>query len=158
MTRDDVIRSTATHIRRVGSLLAEVVYKLTVRGVVHDASKWSENEWPAFEAATPLLADLTYGTPEYKASLDSIRPAVDHHQAHNTHHPEFYVANGIEGMSLLDLMEMLADWKAAGERNKDGCLMKSLLHNKDRFEISPQLFEILVNTAREMGWIEQPQS
>lgn len=53
MTRDDVIRSTADHIRRVGLYLAAMAADLTKRAVVHDASKWSTEEWPAFEAATP---------------------------------------------------------------------------------------------------------
>lgn len=32
----------------------------------------------------------------------------------------------VNGMDLLDVLEMLVDWKAAGERHKDGCIYKSL--------------------------------
>jgi hypothetical protein len=56
--------------------------------VVHDASKWSPEEWPAFEEATPKLAGMTYGSDEYKAALASIKPALKHHYAENSHHPE----------------------------------------------------------------------
>ena len=154
MTRDDVIRSTASHIRRVGELVADCTHDLTKRAVVHDASKWSAEEWPYFEEATPKLAGLTYGTPEYKASLQSIRPAIDHHNAANAHHPEHH-ADGINGMSLLDLLEMLCDWKAAGERHADGgCIVRSLTHNRERFGITPQLEQVLLNTAKQLGWIK----
>jgi len=154
MTRDDVIRSTATHIRRVGELVTDCTANLNKRAVVHDASKWSEEEWPAFEKATPKLADLEYGSEEYKQSLQDIRPAIDHRQQNNTHHPEFY-PNGIEGMTLLDLVEMICDWKAAGERHTTGSIVKSLEHNRDRFGISDQLYAILMNTAKELGWVSE---
>lgn len=58
----------------------------------------------------------------------------------------------INGMSLLDVIEMLADWKAAGMRHADGDMVASLEINKKRFVISHQLFEILKNTCAEMGW------
>ena len=56
-------------------------------------------------------------------------------------------------MSLLDLVEMLADWKAAGKRHKDGSMAASLRINIDRFQISPQLAKILENTLKEMHWL-----
>lgn len=59
---------------------------------------------------------------------------------------------GIYGMSLMSLLEMLADWKAAGERHSNGSMTDSLAKNKDRFKISDQLQAILENTARELGW------
>lgn len=62
-------------------------------------------------------------------------------------------APGIGGMSLMGLMEMLADWKAAGERHSNGNLKESLTKNEVRFKIDPQLQKILENTARELGWI-----
>lgn len=152
MTRDDVIRSTAAHIRRVGELLVAQANDLCQRAVIHDASKWSQEEWPAFEEATPKLAGMTYGSDEYKAALASIQPALKHHYAANSHHPEFH-PDGIDGMTLADLMEMLCDWKAATERHNDGSIAKSLEHNKGRFGIEPQLLRILENTARANGWI-----
>lgn len=151
-TDDDVVRSTARHIRRVGRLLAQCIGNLADRAVSHDASKWCEAEWPAFKDATPRLANLTYGSDEYKASLRSIKPAIDHHNMVNRHHPEHH-KDGIDGMTLLDLVEMLADWKAATERHHDGSLNKSFEHNKERFKMSDQLVRILENTAKDMGWL-----
>ena len=156
MTRDDVIRSTAEHIIKVGLNLAAVVHRLSCRAVSHDHSKWSEEEWPSFERATPRLAEVEYGTEEYKQCLRDIRPAVDLHQQRNRHHPEYY-GEGIYGMSLLDLIEMLADWKAASERNKNGNLRASLEHNGKRFRIDKQLYAVLCNTAHELGWFEDAE-
>lgn len=59
----------------------------------------------------------------------------------------------VNGMSLFDVIEMLMDWKAATERMQDGGdIRASLVHNTDRFKLSPQLVNILSNTIREMGW------
>ena len=62
-------------------------------------------------------------------------------------------ASGISGMSLLSLLEMLADWKAAGERHTTGNLKDSLIKNQTRFHIEPQLQAILENTSKELGWL-----
>jgi hypothetical protein len=58
----------------------------------------------------------------------------------------------INGMSLLDIVEMFADWKAAGMRHADGNFIDSLKHNRERFKISDQLFQVFLNTAKELGW------
>jgi hypothetical protein len=58
----------------------------------------------------------------------------------------------IGGMTLLDLLEMLCDWKAAGERHSTGSMQNSLEHNRTRFHIESQLQRILENTAAVFGW------
>jgi len=144
---------TLTHIHRVNSLLLLAVLNLQTRAVLHDESKLLEPEKALFDEFTPKLKASTYGSEEYKVFLKEMGVALQHHYQHNSHHPEHY-ENGINGMSLLDLIEMLCDWKAATERHADGSLAKSLTINAERFGISPQLAEILENTAREMGWID----
>jgi len=123
-----------------------------MRGLVHDASKLLEPEKTTFDTCTLKLKSMAYGSAEYKAALDELKPALDHHYANNSHHPEHY-PNGIEGMSLFDVMEMFMDWKAATERMKNGGdIRRSLEINTERFKIDRQLATILVNTIREMGW------
>jgi hypothetical protein len=58
----------------------------------------------------------------------------------------------LNGMSLMSVMEMLADWKAASERHHDGCLMRSIEINTKRFNISEDVACLLRNTAIELGW------
>jgi len=141
---------TKQHIERVSDLLNLAAFILDDRRALHDRSKLEEPEKSAFDIATPRLKGSTYGSDEYKAFLADLKPALDHHYANNSHHPEHY-PNGISGMSLFDIIEMLCDWKAAGERHADGSMERSLRVNKERFGISDQLQQILVNTAKEMG-------
>lgn len=143
---------TLAHIDRVRVLIAECVNNLALRAAKHDASKLEEPEKSTFDACTIKLKSIPYGSDEYKAALAELKPALDHHYAANSHHPEHY-ANGVDGMSLFDVVEMLMDWKAATERMKDGGdIRKSLEINRDRFKLTPQLESILANTIREMGW------
>lgn len=145
---------TEAHIERVRELIGAVRTNLGLRAQEHDASKLADPEKAMFDAYTPKLRALTYGSPEYEAvRQEMLQTALAHHYAHNAHHPEHY-ADGINGMSLLDVLEMLCDWKAATERHADGDLAWSLGINASRFGISLQLLGILLNTAREMRWIE----
>lgn len=139
--------STLEHIRRVNELCTMAATEMLRRGVAHDASKLTEPEASIFEEHTPRLAALTYDSPEYKQALKDIEPALKHHYANNTHHPEHY-ENGVSDMDLFDVMEMLLDWKAAGERLNDGNILISLERNRSRFKLSDQLYGILKNTAQ----------
>jgi Family of unknown function (DUF5662) len=146
----DSTQDTLDHVHKVQEYMRRAVDNLAHRAITHDASKLEDPEKSAWDVATPKLAELTYGTEEYRASLREIKPAVQHHYQQNSHHPEHY-ENGISDMSLLDLIEMLCDWKAASLRTKDGDLMASLEHNGERFDISPDLMSILSNTIEELG-------
>ncbi len=138
---------TRKHIARVSYLLMSAIAELSLRAANHDASKLSEAEKPYFDAETPKLRSLKFGTDEYAESLARLKPALDHHYAKNSHHPQHY-ENGIEGMDLFDLLEMLCDWKAAGERDNGGNIFRSIEINAERFGIAPQLVAIFINHAK----------
>lgn len=137
---------TMRHIETVRNYLGEVIKEFVDRQSRHDQSKLESPEVEAFEIITEKLRGLTYGSEEYKSSLREQKPAIEHHYKNNSHHPEYYL-NGIDGMSLFDLIEMICDWKSAGLRHADGDIYKSLDINKDRYKITPQLYEILKNTV-----------
>jgi hypothetical protein len=151
---------TRAHIDRVRDFVCRAVSNLKSRADQHDASKLVTPEVEAFDIATPKLAGLEYGSEEYKQSLRDLGPALQHHFAHNDHHPEHY-ENGVRGMSLMALLEMLCDWRAASERVKQrtddpekvSTFESGLAHNKERFGISDDLYEILLNTARELDML-----
>lgn len=147
----DSTQDTLDHIDKVRLRLNDVIKALFSRSLAHDQSKFESPEKEVFDAVTPKLKGLTYGSDEYKAALAEMGEALTHHYAVNSHHPEHY-SLGINGMTLLDLLEMLADWKAASERHADGDMLKSLEINKERFGISDQLAEILLNTVLDMKW------
>lgn len=58
--------------------------------------------------------------------------------------------NGLLGMNLIDVLEMIVDWKCSGMRHADGCLYKSIEINQKRFGYSDELKQIFINTAH---WI-----
>lgn len=142
-------KDTLAHIERVRQLMEMMIGRLNYRADVHDVSKLREPEKAYFDEYTPKLKTMTYGSEEYKQCLQELRPALDHHYMVNQHHPE-HLPGGVNDMGLIDLMEMICDWKAASERHDDGDIYKSIQHNIDRFNLSPQLVEILRNTVREM--------
>src|ERR1700757_2648069 len=113
----DSTQETLEHIECVRDLISAVVAGLYRRAHVHDESKLKEPEKSAFDSLSQKLKDTVYGSDEYKAALREIKPALEHHYQNNPHHPEYW-PNGLMDMSLLDIVEMLADWKAATERMK----------------------------------------
>jgi hypothetical protein len=153
MTDFDSRPDTYEHIQKVQDYILLCVVNLIGRSEKHDQSKLSGIEKEAFDIATPKLAHTEYGSDEYRSTLREIKPAIEEHYKHNSHHPEHY-EEGIAGMSLLDILEMLCDWKAAGERHDSGGdIAKSIEINKERWGISDELTSILTNTARELGMI-----
>lgn len=138
---------TQKHIEKVRKYIRFLTDKLITRGVNHDATKLQSPEVELFTEFTPKLAELEYNSEEYKECLRQLRPALDHHYATYRHHPEHF-ENGITDMNLIDLCEMIADWKAASERHNTGNLIKSIEINAKRFNIDAQLKQILLNTAK----------
>lgn len=139
---------TLTHKARVKTFLTTLSAEIANRGLAHDNSKLQEPEKAIFDEYTSKLAATTYGSDEYKQYLKGMQKALDHHYACNRHHPEHF-KDGIKGMTLIDVCEMLADWKAATLRHNDGDIFKSIETNQKRFVYSDELKQILVNTVRE---------
>jgi len=149
MTLDECRVETQKHIDKVRKYIRFFTDKLTSRGENHDASKMETPEVELFAEHTERLSEIEYGSEEYKKELDALKPALEHHYAVNRHHPEHF-PNGINGMNLVDLVELIADWKASSERHNNGNLLKSIEINAKRFNIDDQLTQILLNTARMM--------
>lgn len=141
---------TFRHIERVRNILNVVIGEILRRAELHDQSKLVPPEVQLFTEYTPKLATCTYGSAEYEAFRKAMGPALAHHYANNRHHPEHF-KNGVDDMNLIDIIEMLCDWKAASERHNDGNIRKSIEKNADRFGLSPQLVKILENTVELIG-------
>ena len=145
----DSAQATMEHKLRVAHFINKIIFELLIRTEDHDSSKLRSPEKEIFDEYTPKLKGSTYGSEEYKVFLKEMNVALEHHYAMNMHHPEHY-KESIEGMDLIDLIEMLCDWKAATERHANGSIDKSILINKDRFGISDQLVKIFQNTVKRM--------
>lgn len=138
---------TQKHIEKVRKYIRFITDKLTTRGVNHDVVKLDTPEVELFAEYTDVLKNLEYNSPEYKENLSKLSVALDHHYANCRHHPEHF-QNGINDMNLVDIVEMLCDWKAASERQHNGNLLTSIEQNASRFKMTDQLKQILLNTAK----------
>lgn len=143
------LAETHKHVRTVQKYINLFIRELITRSENHDNSKFEEPELTGFAQTTHLLNKAEYGTQEYKNLLIQLKPTIEHHYSKNRHHSEHW-PNGVNDMTLIDILEMLADWKAATARVKDGNIRKSIEINAERYKICPQLKQILENTVREM--------
>ena len=149
MNEYDSKDDTLEHINNVRKFLTRFSNKLNIRGELHDRSKLDPPEKPVFDEVTGKLKGLTYGSDEYNEQLKQMKAALDHHYQNNRHHPEHH-ENGCKDMNLLDIIEMLCDWKAATMRHADGDIRKSLEINQKRFGYSDELKNLMANTLEEI--------
>ena len=148
-TEYDVVNEILTHRKKVIALSRKVTDELMMRAHVHDQSKLVSPEKEVFEQHSWRLQGLTYFSKEYKLYLTHMDSAIQHHYTVSRHHPECFT-DGINGMNLVDILEMLCDWRAACDQHKDGDIFKSIQICKQRFNISDQLAQILVNTVNDL--------
>lgn len=107
---------------------------------LHDASKyWSE------ERTGYILMSFKYQDEENHTKLFSdednriMDEAWEHHQLHNTHHPEHY--DEVNDMPLDQIAHMCADWAAVSEEVNDNILKwyTKTIPTKYKFNITNQM-------------------
>jgi len=141
----DCTKDVTEHINRVRGWMRSFYLNLEARAENHDASKLKEPEKSMFDHWTPKLKEFEFGSDEYKIALAGMGEGLKHHYENNRHHPEHY-ENGVNGMTLNDVIEMVADWMAAAEAKSD---FVNLEYLATRFGLSEQLVDIIANTLRE---------
>lgn len=144
----DSTAATMHHILRVKHLVNLFEFLLTEQVNTHDVSKLLPPEKVIFDEFTPKLKNTTFGSDEYKENINQMKPAIEHHNEYNRHHPEHFGDVGIKGMDLIDIVEMLLDWKAASERHADGDILKSLEIQQIKLGYDDTLKSILLNTIQ----------
>ena len=147
---DSYTEDVLEHVANVRRNLKCCIINLDNRGIVHDQSKLLPDEFDTMSKNFDKLRSTTYGTDEYKALLEENKSAIQLHYQRNDHHPEHF-ENGIDGMDLMQIVEMICDWKASVEKHDDGDIYRSLEINRKRFGISDQLYNIFVNTIDRWG-------
>lgn len=146
------LEKTLKHISRVNELLGECSIELIKRGVRHDASKLTDIELKPLEEMDTIIeqeGQAPFGSDEYERRRKLLKPMLDNHYANNSHHPEHY-KNGINGMDLYDVLEMVCDWKAASERGEESSLNLQIAFA--RFNVEPQLQDVIKNHCERKGW------
>lgn len=149
----DADERIATHRLQVRKTMEHIAVAILERGQLHDASKLQNPEHSIFCKFMPLLDITPYGTDEYFQILAGMKEALDHHYAVNRHHPEHF-GDGINGMTLLDLIEMIVDWHiSAGD-----AIYESIEKNCSRFLIEPQMKAVLTNTIKQLRGEDHDES
>jgi hypothetical protein len=137
------------HKDKVRNYLFDFIFELLERSDDHDNSKLEAPEKPIFDRYPAYESGPVEGE-EYRAKLAEMGEGLKHHYATNRHHPEHF-ENGVSGMNLSDIVEMVCDWKATASAKRAPV---NLDHLCGRFAIDDQLRAILENTLREMDVTE----
>lgn len=132
------------HMKNIQDLIFIINRKLNSLAEKHDLDKLQEPIATIYSEIIPRYTNLVYGTEEFESYLETLNKATNHYNK-NEHHPEHF-KNGINGMNLLNIIEMFCDWYSASIRD-GGNIYKSISVNKKRFDISNQLEDIFLNTA-----------
>lgn len=116
-----LLRSYSRHLMFVRLALTHVTQELERRAIVHDASKMLDDEFAGFTRINAAARINKFGSPEYAEGMKRERRTIDLHFSRNTHHAEYYAEHpdalvnnrGAEGMTFLDVIEMVCDWWGA---------------------------------------------
>lgn len=147
-----VLTNLLKHISEVRENLAQIRANLERRAEAHDRSKLLPEEFDGFVKTWARFQKADYGSPEYEECSKVIQPSIDHHYAYNRHHVAYH-KNGFEDMTLLDILEMLADWRSAANRNQNLTFEDSLPIAFKRYKIPKNMQRHILNTLRELGWL-----
>ena len=143
------LRTIVAHRAFVSSYLHRLADATNVRAVEHDLSKLTTGEFDGFVAINRVAREHPYGSEEYKASLKN-NDVIDLHFSGNRHHPEFY-ENGVAGMGLLDIIEMVCDWRAATEVYGTTSFQDVLQVQIDRFDLTEEQVWLINMIVEEIG-------
>ena len=132
-------KALATILRHRG-LIQKYLYglsrKLEACAVEHDLSKLGVDEFAGFVKINKVAREYPYGSKEYKASLKG-NNIINLHFSRNRHHPEYHDAQ-VADMGLLDIIEMVCDWKSASTVYGKTTLLEALEVQIERFDLTKE--------------------
>lgn len=145
----DSTESTMWHKNNVERIMNVIITELQNRAQHHDESKLESPEKETYDKCIPLLKERKYGTVEYLKVREAMaKEGLSHHYEVNRHHPEHFPNADISYMTLVDLVEMFVDHYASS-LNSDADYFKGEKMNAERYHYSDQIYQILINTAKE---------
>ena len=148
---EDAIRTLLTvmrHREEVADHLHKLADHFRARAREHDRSKLRLDEFDGFTRINKTAREHPYGSKEYKDSMASEKGpdgCITLHFSRNAHHPEFHERDGY--MGLLDLMEMVIDWKAAADTYGNNTLWESLKIHRSRFDFDDWQWGVIEQMA-----------
>jgi phosphoribosyl-AMP cyclohydrolase len=159
------IKRTKAHIHRVSSHMDILSHhypekeEIKIRGLNHDKSKWSEEEFLPYVWETHKNRCLAQGIPfQYPEGVEQlIHKAKQHHISRNRHHLEYHGSS--DEITNIDIIEIVCDWTAVAEElNKDGCSAKTWADYVigKRFSLNSDQKEFLYSTISLLDTIKSP--
>lgn len=128
------------HQTLVRKYLLQLAHRLEERALLHDLSKLQLDEFGGFIEIQQIARGHRIDSEEYKASIQA--EVVNLHLSRNSHHPEYY-PDGLWGMNLLDMIEMVIDWQAASETYGKATLLEALPIQKERFKMTDRQYWLI---------------
>ena len=121
-----------------------MIGELRQRALVHDASKFNEDELKGYLRFEEMPEGLEYGSDAYKAAMAKIMKdnnCFELHTMQNDHHPEFHEnahsGTTVDIMGLFPIIEMVCDWAGAHVAyGNESDWFESVTYNTDRFKFS----------------------
>jgi hypothetical protein len=123
--------------------ILKLCWALIKRGIKHDLSKFSKEEFEYIYNLSVRGKNVKFGSKEYYKLVDSVKSAKLSHSQKNRHHFEYH--NSVNDMDLIDIIEVLCDWLAATKR-QNGNIYKSIIINQKRYNLSTELTNFIKNT------------
>ncbi len=152
-----LIKSVMIHKLVIMKLLDRVICELLKRGLEHDDSKLKEPELGIFSSNIRIFNEMVNYHYIKENDNNELELSIEHgkqlHYDSNSHHPEHYGELGINGMDLVDIIEMVCDWLGSHERYKNIEEVEKMLSIQyKRFGIDEQLGHIISNSVKK--WID----
>jgi hypothetical protein len=133
-----------SHIERVRKKLNVLIDVLMKRAIRHDKSKLEEPEFSLWKKMD-MEPRYPYGSEEYKEKVKRYSNLFNMHYETNPHHPEYF-PNGIQDMTLVDLMEMMCDWISYKDNIRVTEAVEIVEKQSNRFGYSDEIKNLLTNT------------
>ena len=148
--RTEQILKTMRHIRTIQGYMTLIGTEWVERTRRHDESKLDDIELYGYVGIAEATKGLTAGSQEYLDALEPYKTVIRRHYILNDHHPEHF-ANRVNGMNLIQVLEMVCDWIAAST-DREMHPMQSIDAQCTRFNIDAQLKKIIINTMEHLGF------
>jgi len=131
-----ISKNIEEHRQKVFNALDNFASAIDNRAVTHDVTRYDPSE-------------IGLGEPEESPAY---KMALEQHLTRNSYYPSFY-EGGFDEMTMLDMLEFLAEIKASSEEAGIDFL-ESLDDMKDNFSISESNYKLLLRTAEDLGWTQ----
>ena len=139
------INNILDHKKKVKDRMLFLAKEIIKRAEEHDDSKLKPPEinWLIEMDKEPKVE---YGTPEYFEKIKRWDKFFKHHYKNNSHHPAHYNEQGVYGMTIVDLVEMMCDVISYIKELHVYQASKIIKEQKERFDIDEGIAQILINT------------